>query len=74
VSSANALNPNAFAAGSSAFGGIAFFRMFPAKFTDEGLDPDAMNDAFEATHIWDLAAITNFANFAAWIVAGIAIL
>jgi len=29
---------------------------------------------FEATHIWDLAAVTNFANFAAWLVAGIAIL
>jgi hypothetical protein len=60
--------------GVSAFGGIAFFRVFMAKFTDEGLDADAMNDAFEATHVWDLAAITNFANFAAWIVAGIAIL
>ena len=60
--------------GVTAFGGIAFFRVFMAKFTDEGLDPDAMNDAFEATHIWDLAALTNFANFAAWLVAGIAIL
>ena len=60
--------------GVTAFGGIAFFRVFMAKFTDEGLDPDAMNDAFEATHIWDLAAVTNFANFAAWLVAAIAIL
>jgi hypothetical protein len=60
--------------GVTAFGGIAFFRVFMAKFTDEGLDPDAMNQAFEATHIWDIAAVTNFASFAAWIVAGIAIL
>lgn len=60
--------------GVTAFGGIAFFRTFMAKFTAEGLDPDAMNEAFEATHIWDVAAITNFANFAAWLVAGIAIL
>ena len=60
--------------GVTAFGGIAFFRTFMAKFTDEGLDPDTMNDAFETTHIWDVAAVTNFANFAAWIVAGIAIL
>jgi hypothetical protein len=60
--------------GLSAFAGIAFFRTFMAKFTDEGLDPDAMNAAFEATHLWDLAAVTNFANFAAWLVAGIAVL
>lgn len=60
--------------GMTAFGGIAFFRVFMAKFTDEGLDPNAMNEAFEATHIWDLAAVTNFANFAAWLIAGIAIL
>jgi hypothetical protein len=60
--------------GVTAFGGIAFFRTFMAKFTEEGLDPDAMNEAFETTHIWDVAAITNFANFAAWLVAGIAIL
>ncbi len=60
--------------GLSAFAGIAFFRTFMAKFTDEGLDPDAMNAAFEATHLWDVAAVTNFANFAAWLVAGIAIL
>lgn len=59
--------------GVTAFGGIAFFRVFMAKFVDEGLDPDAMNTAFEATHVWDLAAVTNFANFAAWLVAGIAI-
>ena len=58
--------------GLTAFGGISFFRVFMAKFTDEGLDADAMNAAFEATHIWDLAAVTNFANFAAWLIAGIA--
>lgn len=60
--------------GVTAFGGIAFFRTFMAKFTEEGLDPDAMNHAFEAMHVWDLAAVTNFANFAAWLVAGIAII
>ena len=60
--------------GVGSFAGIAFFRTFVAKFADEGLDPTAMNDAFEAAHVWDLAAITNFANFAAWLVAGIAIL
>ena len=60
--------------GVTAFGGIAFFRIFMAKFTAEGLDPDAMNEAFEAMHIWDLAAVTNFANFAAWLVAGVAII
>ena len=60
--------------GTGAFSGIAWFRVFMAKFTDEGLDPDAMNQAFEATHVWDIAALTNFGNFAAWLVAGIAIL
>jgi hypothetical protein len=60
--------------GLSAWGGIAFFRVFMTKFTEEGLDPDAMNAAFEAPHIWDIASITNFANFAAWLVAGIVIL
>ncbi len=37
--------------GLGAFAGIAFFRVFMAKFTDEGLDPNAMNQAFEATHV-----------------------
>ena len=60
--------------GVGAFGGISFFRVFMAKFTDEGLDPDAMNRAFEAMHVWDIASLTNFVNFAAWLVAGIAIL
>jgi hypothetical protein len=32
--------------GTGAFSGIAWFRVFMAKFTDEGLDPDAMNQAF----------------------------
>lgn len=60
--------------GVGAFGGISFFRVFMAKFTDQGLDPDAMNQAFEATHVWDIASLTNFVNFAAWLVAGVAIL
>jgi hypothetical protein len=60
--------------GTGAFSGIAWFRVFMAKFSDEGLDPDAMNQAFEATHVWDIAALTNLGNFAAWLVAGIAIL
>jgi hypothetical protein len=60
--------------GTGALTGIAWFRVFMAKFTDEGLDPDAMNQAFEASHVWDIAAITMIGNFAAWLVAGIVIL
>lgn len=60
--------------GTGALTGIAWFRVFMAKFTDEGLDPDAMNQAFEATHVWDIAAITMIGNFAAWLVAGVVIL
>ncbi|MGI9577644.1 MAG: hypothetical protein ACR2OH_05565 [Microthrixaceae bacterium] len=60
--------------GTGALTGIAWFRVFMAKFTDEGLNPDAMNQAFEASHVWDIAAITMIGNFAAWLVAGIVIL
>lgn len=60
--------------GLSAWSGISFFRLFVAKFTDDGIDPDALNASFEASHVWDLGMITNFVAFGAWIVAGIVIL
>lgn len=60
--------------GTSFLSGIAWFRVYMAKFVEEGLDADAMNDAFETPHIWDIVALTNLCNFGAWIVAGIVIL
>lgn len=60
--------------GTSFLSGISWFRIYMAKFTAAGLDPGAMNDAFESPTVWDIAVATNAGTFAAWLISGVVIL
>ena len=54
---------------------ISGFRLLMGQFIDEGFDPDAMNEAFEAVSAWDLGFfVLNLGGFVAWIIAGVVIL
>lgn len=60
--------------GTAAAAMLSGLRLFMGQFTDAGLDPKALNDAFEATSAWDLGFfLYSVAWFVAWIVAGIVI-
>jgi len=61
--------------GTTALAAISSFRLFTATFIDAGIDPDALNEAFEASGAWDLGLfVYNAGGFLAWIIAGIVIL
>jgi len=54
---------------------VSGFRLFAAAFTDAGIDPNTINQAFEAESVWYLGVLVlNLGQFLAWIIAGIAIL
>ena len=61
--------------GIAAAGMLSGIRLFMGQFTDAGLDPKTLNDAFETTSAWDLGFfLYNVAWFVAWIIAGTVIL
>jgi hypothetical protein len=56
-------------------GMLSSIRLSMGQFTDAGLDPKALNDAFETTSAWDLGLfLYSVSWFVAWIIAGTIIL
>lgn len=56
-------------------GMLSGIRLFMGQFTDAGLDPNTLNEAWHTTSGWDLGFfLYNTSWFAAWIIAGTIIL